>query len=113
MSTPAERRAVGRELARSYLPGFASQENRELDETVRKLEVQLQTTDVEIKENDRRVSSMADHLQDVQSELKYMHQRYDGKKKELDTEDHLQKISNRERVGPSDLSMCMASGIAS
>ena len=47
----------------------------------------------------RESRGMADHLQDVQSELKYMHQRYDGKKKELETEDHLQKMSNRERVG--------------
>ena len=85
-------------VARSYLPAFASQENRQLDEEVRKLEVQLQKTDVDIKGTDQRIQGMAEHLQDVQSELKYMHQRYDGKKKELDTEDHLKKISSREQV---------------
>lgn len=98
MSLRAEERASGRGPSRSYLPAFASQENRELDEAVRALELQLQTTDADIKGNDQRIQSMADHLQDVQSELKYMHQRYDAKKKELSTEDHLQKISTRERV---------------
>ncbi|KAK9843212.1 hypothetical protein WJX74_008779 [Apatococcus lobatus] len=84
-------------VARSYLPAFASQENRQLDEDVRNLELQLQRTDVDIKGTDQRIQGMAEHLQDVQSELKYMHQRYDGKKKELETEDHLKKISSREQ----------------
>lgn len=95
-------------VARSYLPAFASQENRQLDEDVRKLELQLREADAEIKGTNQRVQGMAEHLQDVQSELKYMHQRYDGKKKELETEDHLKKISSREQVMPNNLNCCCA-----
>lgn len=98
MSQPTRRASEGNGVTRSYLPAFASQENRQLDEDVRKLELQLRETDVEIKGTNQRVQGMAEHLQDVQSELKYMHQRYDGKKKELETEDHLKKISSREQV---------------
>mmetsp|Transcript_9124 Transcript_9124/g.17160 ORF Transcript_9124/g.17160 Transcript_9124/m.17160 type:complete len:907 (-) Transcript_9124:51-2771(-) len=82
--------------ASSFLPPFANAENKALDSEVRDLERQLEATDVGLEENSDRVGIMEEHLKNVQQELKYTQNRVESKNKEIETENHLQSLADRE-----------------
>mmetsp|Transcript_5128 Transcript_5128/g.9691 ORF Transcript_5128/g.9691 Transcript_5128/m.9691 type:complete len:950 (+) Transcript_5128:130-2979(+) len=85
----------------SFLPPFANEENKELDRYIQASERQLEALEAAIEENSDRINIMEDHLKNVQQELVYTQSRVDSKTKEIETEDHLKLIDERElgRVG--------------
>ncbi|KAL6756441.1 hypothetical protein V8C86DRAFT_2647977 [Haematococcus lacustris] len=80
----------------STLPPFANDENRALDAAIRALEKQLERADAAHDENKDRINIMMEHLANVQQELKYTQSRVESKVKEIETEQHLKQLAERE-----------------
>mmetsp|Transcript_5711 Transcript_5711/g.6544 ORF Transcript_5711/g.6544 Transcript_5711/m.6544 type:complete len:927 (+) Transcript_5711:140-2920(+) len=80
----------------SFLPPFANAENKDLDRLIKATEVQLENCEAALEENRDRISIMEEHLRNVKQELVYTQGRVDAKNKEIETEDHLKQINERE-----------------
>jgi len=78
------------------IPLFASETNQKLDDLVRKktrLLEQLKKYNVEVKS---RVQIMAEHLRNVQQELRHTEALVETRQRAIKTEKHLAQISERE-----------------
>ena len=78
------------------LPEFANQENRELHAEVMSKERRINEVDKLVDEHAQRVAVMAEHLKNVQQELQHTQQLTDAKNKEIETEDHLKQLAERQ-----------------
>ncbi|KAL0035076.1 hypothetical protein WJX79_010085 [Trebouxia sp. C0005] len=80
----------------SHLPSFANKANRDLDAYIKRVRQELEYTDVSLEDNEDRIKVMSEHLANVQAELKYTQSRFNAKKNEIQTEDHLKQLSKRQ-----------------
>lgn len=82
----------------THLPTFANKTNKELDAYIKRVQRELEYTDVSLEDNEDRIRVMAEHLANVQGELKYIQSRCNAKNKEIQTEGHLRQLSKRQGV---------------
>ena len=82
----------------THLPTFANQTNKELDVYIKRVQRELEYTDVSLEDNEDRIRVMAEHLANVQGELKYIQSRCNAKNNEIQTEGHLRQLSKRQGV---------------
>lgn len=87
----------------SHLPSFANKANRDLDAYIKRVRQELEYTDVSLEDNEDRIKVMSEHLANVQTELKYTQSRFNAKRNEIQTEDHLKQLSKRQgvRIAPN------------
>jgi len=78
------------------LPIFASDANKELDEEVKVKEKRIEVMKSEQSEHSGRVAIMSEHLKNVQQELLHTQALVDAKTREIETEDHLKQLAERE-----------------
>jgi len=79
------------------LPPFANHRNKVLDQQVKSKEKKVQLLGDELEENTERVGIMADHLKNVEQEHLHTQALLDAKTREIETEDHLKQLAERER----------------
>ena len=79
------------------LPAFANDENKQLHAQVREREKALATIDAELEDTKERISVMEGHLGSVKTEQLHTNRLVDSKVKEIETEDHLKQLAERER----------------
>ena len=79
------------------LPAFANDENKQLHAQVREREKALATIDAELEDTKERISVMEGHLGSVKTEQLHTQRLVDAKVKEIETEDHLKQLAERER----------------
>mmetsp|Transcript_43011 Transcript_43011/g.98853 ORF Transcript_43011/g.98853 Transcript_43011/m.98853 type:complete len:893 (-) Transcript_43011:49-2727(-) len=77
-------------------PVFANEENKQLGVDVKRKEVDLEKIEQNLHTDGERVKVMTDHLVNVQQELVHTQQLVDAKKKEVETEDHIKALANRQ-----------------
>lgn len=82
----------------TFLPPFANAANRKLDEEIKAIQRELQTIHLQLADNEDREVVMADHLANVQTELRYAQTRLASRKAEIDGEEHLRRLAAREEV---------------
>jgi chromosome segregation ATPase len=70
---------------------------RGLDENLKGKNQRLETIDEEVKDTKDRMAVMVEHLNNVQQELVNTQQLTDAKSKEVETEDHLKQLGDREK----------------
>ncbi len=80
------------------LPAFANQANRELAAAILQLEKEVDGTERELDQNVQRTCQMSKYLRSLQLELASTESRLEAKSKELNTEQHLQKLNHHEQV---------------
>jgi chromosome segregation ATPase len=78
------------------LPSFANAKNKELHAQVKQKEDRVRVLRGDIQENTDRIKVMTEHLTNVQHELISTQQLVDGKKKEVDTEEHMEALAKRQ-----------------
>ena len=76
---------------------FANEANKVLHAQVREKEKVLATTEVELIETKERIDVMKGHLESVKTEQVHTQRLVDAKIKEIETEDHLKQLAERER----------------
>ncbi|GAB4818571.1 hypothetical protein N2152v2_005617 [Parachlorella kessleri] len=96
MATPALQPDQTRGPRRSFLPAFADARNRELDAEIRALENQLEQVSVAVEENSEHTKVLTEHLGNVRQEITYTQSRVTAKAKEVETEEDLWQLSQRE-----------------
>jgi hypothetical protein len=78
------------------LPLFASEANKEVHAEVQVKEKKLEGVSSELDEHKGRVGIMSEHLKNVQQELLHTQALVDAKTREIETEDHLKQLAERE-----------------
>jgi len=78
------------------LPIFANEENRKLDSQIKKLTISLRNIKKDHTDVTSRVKVMQDHLHNVKQERLHLEKMVETRRKELDTENHLKQLSDRE-----------------
>jgi hypothetical protein len=78
------------------LPLFASEANKEVHAEVQAKEKKLESVNSELDEHKGRVGIMGEHLKNVQQELLHTQALVDAKTREIETEDHLKQLAERE-----------------
>merc|ERR550537_775277 len=78
------------------LPPFANQKNKDLHAQVAVKEGRVRELQGDIAQNTERIKVMTEHLTNVQHELVSTQQLVDGKKKEVDTEEHMEALAKRQ-----------------
>mmetsp|Transcript_10381 Transcript_10381/g.31931 ORF Transcript_10381/g.31931 Transcript_10381/m.31931 type:complete len:882 (-) Transcript_10381:323-2968(-) len=79
------------------LPDFANQKNRELYAKLKQTEKDLSVAVAELNETRERISVMESHLASVVTEQQHTQRLVDAKVKEIETEDHLKQLAEREK----------------
>ncbi|KAJ1631420.1 hypothetical protein T492DRAFT_996046 [Pavlovales sp. CCMP2436] len=79
------------------LPDFASARNKELHAALRAMEREVVQLDAEHADAVDRTGAMKDHLGNVQKETVTTQQLVDARVHEIETEDHLKQLAERER----------------
>ena len=79
------------------LPAFANDVNKQLHAQVREREKVLAQTEVELADTKERIGVMEGHLGSVKTEQLHTQRLVDAKIKEIETEDHLKQLAERER----------------
>eukprot|EP00741_Cyanophora_paradoxa_P020955 tig00021319_g20230.t1 len=79
-----------------FLPPFANSANKKLHFEIKDAEKRISMVDVEQDANAERVRVMEEHLKNVQMELLNTQRLVDAKNKEIETEDHLKQLAERE-----------------
>ncbi|XP_067948183.1 coiled-coil domain-containing protein 39-like [Watersipora subatra] len=74
----------------------ANSENRHLEELVSDKEKSIVKAQQELRQNEDRVHHVSEHLRNVRQELKHTQNIVTARGKEVETEDHLLKIADRE-----------------
>lgn len=77
-------------------PAFANDTVKALHAEVRRFEKDLQRFADELEENNERVSVLGDHLKNVQHEHTHYQSKVDAKNREIQTEEHLKALTDRE-----------------
>merc|ERR1719420_2138460 len=78
------------------LPPFANQKNKDLHAQMKVKEDKVRDLHGDIAQNTERIKVMTEHLTNVQHELVSTQQLVDGKKKEVDTEEHMEALAKRQ-----------------
>eukprot|EP00927_Polykrikos_kofoidii_P069290 TRINITY_DN64693_c0_g1_i1.p1 TRINITY_DN64693_c0_g1~~TRINITY_DN64693_c0_g1_i1.p1 ORF type:complete len:902 (+),score=221.70 TRINITY_DN64693_c0_g1_i1:127-2832(+) len=78
------------------LPSYASEANQQLDAEVRRKEDDLRRAEDQIESDGVRVKGLTEHLVNVQQELVNTQQLVDAKKHEVETEEHMKALTNRQ-----------------
>eukprot|EP00743_Colponemidia_sp_Colp-15_P001759 GILK01001920.1.p1 GENE.GILK01001920.1~~GILK01001920.1.p1 ORF type:complete len:939 (-),score=229.96 GILK01001920.1:138-2912(-) len=78
------------------LPPFASAQNRALDQEIKQDAKTVARVDTDIDEFTERVTVMKEHFKNVQQELLQTQGLVDSKQKEIDTEDHMKQLAERQ-----------------
>ena len=78
------------------LPIFANDRNRDLHAQIKEKEALLDKASRGVKETTDRVHIMQEHLKNVKAEIEHTQGLVDAKGKEIETEDHLKQLSDRE-----------------
>lgn len=79
-----------------FLPAFANEENKKLNAAILDLRKHLEELTGHIEQNQDSISVMSEHLKNVQQELTYTESRVEANKKEIETENHLKQLADRE-----------------
>jgi len=69
---------------------------REVDADIKAKNYRIETVETEVKDVKDRMAVMVEHLKNVQQELVNTQQLTDAKSKEVETEDHLKQLAQRE-----------------
>jgi len=96
MAQPAVTDVGADDLDGSALPPYASEENKQLDAEVKRKEAELEQVEEKIEADGGRVKVMTEHLVNVQQELVNTQQLVDAKKNEVETEEHMKALTNRQ-----------------
>jgi UDP-glucose:O-linked fucose beta-1,3-glucosyltransferase len=83
------------ELAEMGLP-FANQINKKLQTEVASKELEIKSLQSRIEDHGERIQALKEHRQNVLQELQQSQALYDARKRDLETEDHLKQIAERE-----------------
>lgn len=86
-----------------FLPGFVSKANRQLNARVLALEAQLAGTRRDAGRTAERADAMAAHMRLLQVEVAFTEARLDGQVRELDSDQHLERLGHHEMVRQSPL----------
>eukprot|EP00929_Paragymnodinium_shiwhaense_P117399 TRINITY_DN8793_c0_g1_i16.p1 TRINITY_DN8793_c0_g1~~TRINITY_DN8793_c0_g1_i16.p1 ORF type:complete len:894 (-),score=357.54 TRINITY_DN8793_c0_g1_i16:416-3097(-) len=78
------------------LPPYASEANKQLDAEVKRKEEELRKIEEKLESTGGRVKVMTEHLVNVQQELVNTQQLVDAKKHEVETEEHMKALTNRQ-----------------
>eukprot|EP01083_Nonionella_stella_P066604 175545_1 len=78
------------------LPPFANEENRLLDAEVKERSKKLEQVDNQLGDQRERISIMKDHLRNVEQEMLHTQALCQAKENEIETEDHLKRLAERE-----------------
>mmetsp|Transcript_19163 Transcript_19163/g.51608 ORF Transcript_19163/g.51608 Transcript_19163/m.51608 type:complete len:883 (+) Transcript_19163:180-2828(+) len=79
------------------LPDFANEQNKELHHTLRNLEKEVVALDGELADAVERTKTMREHLANVEKEAVTTQQLVDARVHEIETEDHLKQLAEREK----------------
>ena len=79
------------------LPEFANESNRALHRQLRENEKAIIVVETELVETKERIATMEEHLKSVNTEQLHTQRLVDAKIKEIETEDHLKQLAERER----------------
>ena len=79
------------------LPEFANEANRTLHSQLKDNEKAVLLVETELVETKERIGTMQQHLTSVNTELLHTQRLVDAKIKEIETEDHLKQLAERER----------------
>jgi len=79
------------------LPEFANEENRALHRQLKDTEKSTVVVETELNETKERIGTMQEHLTSVNTEQLHTQRLVDAKIKEIETEDHLKQLAERER----------------
>jgi chromosome segregation ATPase len=80
-----------------FLPPAAVDDNLKfLDQDIRQKENQMERAVKSLEENEQRVKSMREHLKNVQLELENTRSLLDAKNREIETEEHIKLLAERE-----------------
>ena len=77
-------------------PDYANQANKELNEVIKQKRGFISGISEEIEEIQERVKVLRDHLKNVQAELINTQNLVDSKNREIETEDHLKQLAERQ-----------------
>ena len=79
------------------LPEFANEANKALHRKLKEHEKALVVVETELVETKERIGTMEEHLTSVNNEQLHTQRLVDAKIKEIETEDHLKQLAERER----------------
>ena len=85
------------ELGFDDLPEFANEANKALHRQLKEHEKALVVVETELTETKERIGTMEEHLTSVNTEQLHTQRLVDAKIKEIETEDHLKQLAERER----------------
>eukprot|EP00759_Apiculatamorpha_spiralis_P058035 PhF_6_TR894/c0_g1_i2/m.1408 len=71
-------------------------QNKDLTEKFRQLEEKLESVNRQSEQHKDKLKLMMEHLVNVKNEITNTQSLYEGKRRELETEDHLTQIADRE-----------------
>jgi len=77
-------------------PDYANDQNKELNLIVREKIQLIHHLNIEIEEHNERLKILQEHLKSVQQELIHTQALVDGKNAEIETEEHMKQISERQ-----------------
>eukprot|EP01060_Flectonema_neradi_P014136 TRINITY_DN20849_c0_g1_i2.p1 TRINITY_DN20849_c0_g1~~TRINITY_DN20849_c0_g1_i2.p1 ORF type:complete len:896 (+),score=271.87 TRINITY_DN20849_c0_g1_i2:63-2690(+) len=77
-------------------PGLLNNVNKELTNQIKAYEAEIEQRTREIEENKGRVDFMNEHLKNVKQEISNTQVLYDAKRREIETEDHMAQLADRE-----------------
>uniref|UniRef100_A0A7S4M111 Coiled-coil domain-containing protein 39 n=1 Tax=Guillardia theta TaxID=55529 RepID=A0A7S4M111_GUITH len=86
----------GSDLLSGLPPGVVDDYVKRVDGDIKEKNNRIEHVETQIKEYKERMGVMVEHLKNVQQELNNTQQLIDAKNKELDTEEHLQQLAQRE-----------------
>ncbi|KAI8810779.1 hypothetical protein BJ742DRAFT_174806 [Cladochytrium replicatum] len=78
------------------LPHFANEENKRLGFLIKEKELELSSISAVLDDNQARAESMRAHMKNVQQELLHTQALYEAKSRQIETEDHLKLVAERE-----------------
>ncbi|EFN56849.1 hypothetical protein CHLNCDRAFT_144442 [Chlorella variabilis] len=94
--TPPPLAAADQRTKRGFLPEFADDRNRALDHDIRALETELEGAQIQVDENKEHTRVLAEHLDNVRLEISHTQARLAARRREVETEAHLQEVAARE-----------------
>ncbi|KAJ3322439.1 Coiled-coil domain-containing protein 39, partial [Gonapodya sp. JEL0774] len=78
------------------LPPFANEENRKLADLIRQKQQELNAVVAELDDNTNRGDAMLSHMRNVQQEIDLSQHLFEARSREIETENHMRQIADRE-----------------
>jgi coiled-coil domain-containing protein 39 len=79
------------------VPDFADEKTKQIHAEVQRKEKRIEAAKRELVEQKERFKSIAEHLKNVQQEVLHAQALVDAKTREIETEDHLKQLAEREK----------------